>query len=95
MDPNATLRELRELGNDGEGPIDMNCADRAAELFRSLDEWLRRGGFLPDDWKGAYARPTFPSESDPEYCDECGVPYPIPRQIKDAVTGEILDVVVV
>lgn len=46
MDPNATLDELREI-TDKCAPSDM---DRAAELFRALDEWIVKGGFLPKPW---------------------------------------------
>jgi hypothetical protein len=54
MDVNETLRRLRQL------IVDQELADsseesaklgwEAAELFRALDEWLSKGGFLPDDW---------------------------------------------
>lgn len=47
MDPNATLKELRELLKRGMRP-DL---ERARELFEALDEWILKGGFLPDDWK--------------------------------------------
>lgn len=50
MDPNATLRRLRELC-----ALD-NChlfAVEIADLFEALDEWISKGGFLPEDWKVA------------------------------------------
>lgn len=48
MDPDATLRELRNI---------VNCPDDftveyAAELFAALDDWLSSGGFKPADWAG-------------------------------------------
>ena len=49
MDPNETLKELRELielvlrGDD-------TSVFEAATKFEDLDEWLTRGGLLPEDW---------------------------------------------
>lgn len=58
MDPNATLRELREateawrredeLAEDGERML--NIAAGVVELTAALDTWLSNGGFLPADW---------------------------------------------
>jgi hypothetical protein len=44
MDPNETLRQLREKmqGNFIES--------ETRELFEALDEWLAKGGFLPKEW---------------------------------------------
>lgn len=57
MDPNANLEEqlklaLQILGiDDGTDPHDVaEAVMRLAELVIALDEWLRRGGFLPDVW---------------------------------------------
>lgn len=58
MDPNETLGRIRELVDQllyPEQPdTDMRVievrADRLAEHFRALDEWLVRGGFLPAAW---------------------------------------------
>ncbi len=44
MDPDANLRELRDLARTGDDP------DRMAELFIALDDWLTSGGFKPADW---------------------------------------------
>lgn len=55
MDPNETLRQLRELlsvNRYGE-KIYPDDADRARDLFEALDQWLARGGFLPDAWRSA------------------------------------------
>lgn len=63
MDPNATLKQLREGCRalsallDGEAlitpmmreEIDIQ-ADRVAVLFDALDSWLSKDGFPPDDW---------------------------------------------
>lgn len=58
MDPDATLREMRELSSkmqkeyqdeDSNG-IDQENADRLAELFQALDEWISRGGTKPYAW---------------------------------------------
>ena len=60
VDPDSCLVESLELAasileredSDGIGaPIDGVDAARLAELVIALDQWLRRGGFLPDAWK--------------------------------------------
>lgn len=59
MDPNAALKELRELtkGCHEEvtdllvlGTFEVR-ARRVVELFEYLDEWITKGGFLPADWR--------------------------------------------
>ncbi len=62
MDPNANLsqqltlaRKLAE-GCPHESHEDMygwyqDKADRLADLVLSLDEWLRKGGFIPTAWE--------------------------------------------
>ena len=62
MDPDETLRQLREVQyridgfNDAGEPELMaewrRLAERAAELFAALDDWLTRGGFPPKQWTG-------------------------------------------
>lgn len=58
MDPNAALSEARSArgaiitaidADDNNGII--NHAEILAERFTALDEWLVRGGFLPDAWR--------------------------------------------
>jgi hypothetical protein len=44
MDPNETLKTIRFNILNG-------FYVEAANEFRDLDEWLSKGGFLPDDWK--------------------------------------------
>ncbi len=56
MDPNATLAEIRRLIDDlDNGRCSPSQARRAradvADLFRALDEWITRGGFLPTAWQ--------------------------------------------
>ena len=49
MDPNATLKEIREiikLHNDSNAP-DLS---RLVELIEALDEWISNGGFRPEGW---------------------------------------------
>lgn len=52
MDPNETLRLIRELGNElvRDGCHDPNATEELIDLFGVLDEWLSKGGFLPDAW---------------------------------------------
>lgn len=60
MDPNATLSQLRRVvarihdndatPRDPETAAMLQDADLLATLFDSLDEWISRGGFLPQEW---------------------------------------------
>ena len=51
MDPNKTLADLREYIAASKECDDGEILDKIAELFEALDDWLRNGGFLPEDWK--------------------------------------------
>jgi hypothetical protein len=58
MDPNANLREQlaiakRILESPGYSEVHEYVVDaeRLAELVVALDEWIRKGGFLPDSWR--------------------------------------------
>lgn len=53
MDPNATLADIRQATSN----IDVDRYERddyhVAELvalIAALDEWITKGGFLPDAW---------------------------------------------
>jgi hypothetical protein len=48
MDPEATLKEIREYYGE---PLSSKQAHRLADLIEVLDVWLSNGGFLPSDWK--------------------------------------------
>jgi len=50
MDPNATLKEIREILNDRK-VADNADLDRLADCVEDLDHWLVRGGFLPEPWE--------------------------------------------
>lgn len=47
MDPDAALREIREICASGGSQEDF---ERLLELICGLDTWLQRGGTLPEDW---------------------------------------------
>lgn len=57
MDPNVTLAALRalmrKLNGDVQCGIEVDPEDVACAFDRweSLDGWLSRGGFLPDEWE--------------------------------------------
>ena len=57
MDPNETLAQLRDALSrleDVRGPARGPLADAASDLRDAavaLDEWLSRGGFLPEGWR--------------------------------------------
>lgn len=52
MDPNATLNEILDLAQriSEDKPSDIS-AGRLAELVLALDDWMRRGGFVPRRWE--------------------------------------------
>jgi hypothetical protein len=53
MDPNANLKEMREIAKtilSGEEYDTGYDAVRLAELVEALDEWITKGGFLPEAW---------------------------------------------
>lgn len=68
MDPNKALENLREALKSGEH-------EESAEAAAALDEWLSKGGFLPDAWRGAAADETAPCTcpgvSGPDHEGEC------------------------
>lgn len=58
MDPNETLRLLREAVAEYRRPLPFSDSDEAAQLLadlvqhvEALDEWLSKGGFLPSAWE--------------------------------------------
>jgi len=77
MDPNANLREQRELVEQintllnaahgkrltgtQEQDIILHSA-RLAELVEALDQWIAGGGFLPDSWEIAHKRAAPPPQ---------------------------------
>lgn len=65
MDPDQALSRLLELSEriingspkDLDWPSLVVQAEELAETFVGLDEWLRRGGFLPKAWSRGRAAP--------------------------------------
>jgi hypothetical protein len=61
MDPNATLKGIRDLvktiNHDYEDPegngVDQDDAASLASHCETLDAWLCKGGFIPQDWQRA------------------------------------------
>jgi len=66
MDPNANLEEqraiiarLRDAGDQAQSLTSRELetlAYRLVDLVDSLDVWLGRGGYLPNDWQRRGAR---------------------------------------
>ncbi len=61
MDPDVALEKLRKaLASYRKWSAQacdkqaLNEADKVADHFEALDQWLSSGGFLPDEW----SRPT-------------------------------------
>lgn len=55
MDPTANLKEQLELAREFVDetvryPDQLENAERLSELVLALDEWIRKGGFLPEQW---------------------------------------------
>ena len=52
MDPDAALLLLRaETQAATEENDAVEVLARMVELFQGLDDWLSKGGFLPQDWQ--------------------------------------------
>lgn len=52
MDPNANLQEQLRLSQEIlDGKHVEENAERLAELVQALNGWIKRGGFLPQDWQ--------------------------------------------
>lgn len=56
MDPNETLTKIREqrkiLATHDQSSLPfIGAALKLSELVGALDEWLTKGGFLPNDWE--------------------------------------------
>jgi len=55
MDPNSNLKEQLEITERMLDPdseyVDSGDALRLAELVEALNEWIRKGGFLPKKWQ--------------------------------------------
>jgi hypothetical protein len=51
MDPNTLLEEIRELAERAANGDNVAWCERNLRWkFTELDEWLSKGGFLPDKW---------------------------------------------
>lgn len=64
MDPDACLEQARKALNDynqallaGDRHAVLVAATTLADYFGALDEWLSRGGFLPEAWRTGESRP--------------------------------------
>jgi hypothetical protein len=55
MDPDANLNEMLEIADLINGDFDEvirpGDIERLANLVLSLDEWLSKGGALPERWR--------------------------------------------
>ena len=62
MDPDKNLAEQQAIiaKYKARGYVHMDDAKRLAELFAALDEWIKRGGFLPAAWKPKAAEQPAP-----------------------------------
>ena len=53
MDPDEALRKMRQaLKWYEDGMEDDMAEEQLVVAARDLDEWLSKGGFLPEAWKG-------------------------------------------
>lgn len=65
MDPNAALNNIREAvgelrQQDDDGVLDgTSQVGFLLESFEALDEWLTKGGFLPEAWREKDEAPRF------------------------------------
>lgn len=51
MDPNETLRVLRTFYKREIWDFDYEEVCEILEHIWALDNWIKNGGFLPDDWQ--------------------------------------------
>ena len=52
MDPNAALAEIREIISGYDPDSDEHDeAGRLVDLVEGLDDWLSKGGALPEAWR--------------------------------------------
>ena len=58
MDPNAALKEIREIVKNADKPNPLKGIyeehaefSRLIDLIDGLDGWISKGGFLPRDWQ--------------------------------------------
>ena len=66
MDPNEALKKARaaltacrKANDEGRYDDERDEAESALSHFEALDEWLTKGGFMPDAWyqrRGAIVR---------------------------------------
>jgi len=59
MDPNETLRQIRDgievariAADEDSNDAEIQAWQEVGELFDALDAWLSGGGFHPGDWWG-------------------------------------------
>ena len=57
MDPNEALARIRAfiaeyMNHDSVADMDWQDIDDAVANMQALDDWIAKGGFLPDAWKG-------------------------------------------
>lgn len=77
MDPNTALDRIRTAVAAFNADDEFDVIE-VMEAVESLDEWLCRGGFMPDPWARGYC-PTvdrvvsIPTDST---CRECGYRHP-------------------
>ena len=71
MDPDKCLDEALEVAReivdalDGSEPYDIDdAANTLAERVIALDEWLRKGGFLPKPWARGFVHGYEPTVED-------------------------------
>lgn len=50
MDPNVALAQIRELVEALQQEPDDSLAEALVDLVEGLDDWLSKGGFLPEPW---------------------------------------------
>lgn len=73
MDPNEALSEIRRIlqAYASEGEEFVDC-DRFFDLVQGLDEWISKGGFLPEAWQPISLPAADPVQSGkPTQCPRC------------------------
>lgn len=69
MDPNAAYREIKahvtEYRSGDYSKADLqDVLECVLETFEALDEWIKKGGFLPAEWAHPAGKPPVTVESE-------------------------------
>lgn len=85
MDPNETLRRIREsIAMWHNGGLDTDQISELIEHVSALDLWMSKGGFRPAQWLGTETDAIRTARFSPDYmCVTCQKTYDGPDSLAD------------